>query len=199
LSYAVWQRDYGGTNVVGRTLMLDQVPHVIVGVMPPRWDAFVDRRPDVLLPLSLESAVGGADGYETSTGIARMRPGVEHDAVRRELDPLAARALPAQAQRLFGNEPTVRIERPADRIYAGTRDALLVLLGAVGLVLLVACSNVANLLLARGASRMREWSLRAALGASMWRLVRAQLAECFVLALAAGAVGIALGWAALRI
>ena len=199
LSYAGWQRDYGGTNVVGRTLMLDQVPHVIVGVMPPRWDAFVDRRPDVLLPLSLESAVGGADGYETSTGIARMRPGVEHDAVRRELDPLAARALPAQAQRLFGNEPTVRIERPADRIYAGTRDALLVLLGAVGLVLLVACSNVANLLLARGASRMREWSLRAALGASMWRLVRAQLAECFVLALAAGAVGIALGWAALRI
>jgi len=197
LSYEGWQRDYGGANdVLGRTLTLDEVPHVIVGVMPPRWDAFASGRPDVWFPLSLDSSAAG--GFLGSDAIARLRPGVDRDAVRRELDPIVARTLPDQASVLFGDEPTARVERPADRINASTRDALLVLLGAVGLVLLVACSNVASLLLARSASRVRELSLRSALGASTWRLVRAQFAECIVLAFTAGAVGVALGWATLR-
>ncbi|HJR69941.1 MAG TPA: ABC transporter permease, partial [Gammaproteobacteria bacterium] len=201
LSYETWQRDYGGANdVLGRVLTLDEVPHVIIGVMPPRWDAFVGRRPDVWLPLSLDPAAAASGGFGASEAIARLRPGVDRDAVRRELDSILARVEAEAPRRFFGNEPsTARVEGPRDRIGASTRDALLVLAGAVGLVLLVACSNVANLLLARSASRMRELSLRSALGASAWRLVRALFAECLVLALAAGAVGVALGWATLRI
>jgi putative ABC transport system permease protein len=139
-------------------------------------------------------------GFQASQAIARLRPGVDSDAVRRELDPILARVEAEAPRPFFGTEPsTARVDGPADRLNASTRDALLVLFAAVGLVLLVACSNVANLLLARSASRARELSLRSALGASAWRLVRAVFAECLVLALAAGVVGVALGWATLRI
>ena len=202
LSYEAWQRDYGGANdVLGRSLKLDEVSHVIVGVMPPRWDAFArGRRLDILLPLSLDPAAALPGAFPGSEVIARLRAGSDRDAVRRELDPILARALAEAPQPFFGNDAmTVRVEAPADRINANTRDALLVLLAAVGLVLLVACSNVANLLLARSASRTRELSLRSALGASAWRLARALFAECLALALAAGAVGVALGWATLRV
>ncbi len=202
LGYEVWQRDYGGANdVLGRALTLDEVPHVVVGVMPPRWDAFArGQRPDVWLPLSLDPASATPGAFQATEAIARLPPGVDRDAVRRELDPILARVQAESPRGFFANQvTTVRVEGPADRINGSTRDALLVLLGAVGLVLLVACSNVANLLLARSASRARELSLRSALGASTWRLVRSLAAECLVLALAAGAVGVALGWATLRI
>jgi putative ABC transport system permease protein len=200
LNHEVWQRDDGGVkDVLGRAITLDEVPHVIVGVMPPRWDAFTGRSPEVVLPLSLASA-GSPGGFLASEAIARLRPGVDRDAVRRELDPILARAQADLPRGFFGNEPaTARVERPADRINASTRAALLVLFGAVGLVLLVACSNVANLLLARSAARARELALRSALGASGWRLARALFAECLVLALAAGAIGVALGWVTLRV
>jgi len=202
LSYEIWQRDYGGANdVLGRAITLDEVPHVVVGVMPPRWDAFVGGRPmEVWFPLSLDPPAGMPGGFQASQTIARLQPGVDGDAVLRELDPILARVEAEAPRPFFGNEKsTARVEGPTDRINASTRDALLVLSAAVGLVLLVACSNVANLLLARSASRARELSLRSALGASAWRLVRALFAECLVLALAAGVVGVALGWVTLRI
>src|SRR5688572_555974 len=201
LSYEVWQRDYGGQNdVLGRTITLDEVPHVVVGAMPPRWTAFTGQPPEVLFPLSLVPSAAAPFAFEASEAIARLRPGTDRNAVRAELDPILARV---QAEQPRGFSPTqvatARVEAPADRINRSTRDALLVLLGAVGLVLLVACSNVANLLLARSASRARELSLRSALGATAWRLVRALFAECLVLAFAAGAVGVALGWATVRV
>jgi len=203
LSYELWQRDYGGTpDVIGRALSLDELPHVIVGVMPARWDAFArGGRPEVLFPQSLP-AVPSRTNFLAVEALGRVRPGVPLDAVTAELDAIYSQAS-AQAgitQPRFGNDPlSVRVERPSDRVNANARDALLVLSGAVGLVLLVACSNVANLLLARGASRVRELSLRSALGASTWRLVRALFAECVVLALAAGMVGVGFGWLTLRI
>jgi putative ABC transport system permease protein len=202
LSYEVWQRDYGGTNeVLGRAITLDDVPHVVVGVMPPRWDTFAGGRPtEIWFPLSLDPPSGAPGGFQVSQAIARLRPGIDGDTVRRQLDPILARVEAEAPRPFFGNEKsTARVEGPADRMSASTRDALLVLAAAVALVLLVACSNVANLLLARSASRARELSLRSALGASVWRLVRALTAECLVLALAAGVVGVALGWATLRI
>jgi putative ABC transport system permease protein len=200
LSHEVWQRDYGGAeDVLGRTITLDEAPHVIVGVMPPRWDAFTASRPEVFLPLALAPS-SPQGGFQIADAIARLRPGVDADAVRRELDPILARVREDLPRGFFGTQPAAaRVDWPADRVNANTRTALLVLLGAVGLVLLVACSNVANLLLARSASRARELSLRSALGASTWRLGRALLAECVVLASAAGVAGVVLGWATLRL
>ena len=103
LSYEVWQRDYGGAaNVIGRAIMLDEAPHVIVGVMPPRWDAFNGRPPEVLFPLSLDPAAAPG-GFQASEAIARLRRGVGPDAVRRELDPILARAQADLPRGLFGN------------------------------------------------------------------------------------------------
>jgi predicted permease len=199
LSYEMWQRDYGGArDVVGRTLTLDEVPHVVVGVLPPGWGLFVlGQRPEVWFPLSLDAT---ASDFQLIEVMGRLRPGVSKEAATQEVDTILDRTLAAAPEPMFGGgDVDPRLDRPADRSGGRSRDALLLLLGAVGLVLLVACSNVANLLLARGVSRARELSLRSALGASTWRLVRALLAECFVLALAAGIVGIALGWAILRV
>ena len=202
LSYEMWQRDYGGArDVIGRTLTLDEVAHVVVGVLPPGWGMFVfGQRPDVWFPLSLDPASVSPTGFNLINVIGRLRPGLSLEAAKQEVDAILDRALAEASQQIFGGgDVDPRLDRPADRFGGGARDALLLLLGAVGLVLLVACSNVANLLLARGTSRARELSLRSALGASTWRLVRALLAECLVLALAAGAVGVALGWGILRI
>ena len=122
------------------------------------------------------------------------------DVVTSELDELLRRAVEGLGRPVGSEDMRSRILSPTEnRIGAGARDVLLVLLAAVGLLLLVSCSNVANLLLARGAGRARGFALRAALGASAWRLVRALFAECLVLALAAALVGVALGWATLRI
>jgi putative ABC transport system permease protein len=199
LSYEMWQRDYGGlTDVIGRTVTLDELPYVVVGVMPPRWDAFAAGfRAEVLFPQAYPIAGAQPSSLDLMT---RLREGVPLDAATDELTAILTRASAESPRPLFGPDvPSVRIQSPSERTAANTRDALLVLLGAVGLVLLVACSNVANLLLARGASRSRELSLRSALGASTWRLVRALFAECLVLALAAGVVGIGVGWLTLRI
>ena len=198
LSYETWQRDYGGANdVLGRAITLDEVSHVVIGVMPPRWDAFANGvRPAVWLPRAFP---GDSPVAEELVTLGRLRVGASLVAATSELAAILAR-VQAESPRPFGDEAiTARLQRPADTVGGSTREALLVLLGAVGLVLLVACSNVANLLLARGASRARELSLRSALGASTWRLVRELFAECFVLALAAGVVGVGVSWLTLRV
>jgi len=201
LSYELWQRDYGGRrDMLGRAITLDEVSHVVVGVMPPRWDAFASGyRPEVLFPQALEQAIA-SDGFPSIGILARLSSSMSVDTVTRELDAILERTLAEAPLRMFGQEKvSTRVDGPSYRVQASTRDALRVLLGAVGLVLLVGCSNVANLLLARGASRARELALRSALGASTRRLVRALFAECAVLAVAAGIAGVGLGWLTLRI
>jgi predicted permease len=138
-------------------------------------------------------------GFQVVEVVARLRPDVSVEAVSAELDVLVERALAGAQRRLFDGTVVTRVVPPSDRLGAGTREALLVLLGAVALLLLVACSNVANLLLARGAGRARELALKMALGAGTGRLVRGLLAECLMLALAAGLAGLAFGWLTLRV
>jgi predicted permease len=198
LSYDMWQREYGGADdVLGRAIRLDDAFYTIIGVLPARWDAFRPLRlgPDVWFPLSLDAAFDSTPGNRSVELFGRLRPGVPVDAVRAELNALVARSLEeAPERRLPLPDAVARIDPASNLLFAAsTRDAVLLLFGAVGLMLLVACSNVANLLLARGASRTRELALRSALGASSWRLVRALFAECLVLALAAGAAGLMVG------
>ncbi|HZF30108.1 MAG TPA: ABC transporter permease [Gammaproteobacteria bacterium] len=200
LSYQSWQRDYAGArDVLGRAVTLDGTSHVVVGVMPPRWDAFARVRADLWVPLRLETAVAGFASVEV---LGRLRPEVPVAALKSELEALVARAS-AEAARPLGADVVetivARVVRPSEDVAVNARDAVLVMMGAVGLMLLVACSNVANLFLARGATRARGLALRAALGASRWRLVRAQLTECVVLALAAGMAGLAIGWLTLSL
>ncbi len=196
LSYETWQREYGGArDVLGRAITLDDVSHTVIGVMPARWDAIAFRRSDVWLPLSLDSTPGN----RTVEAFGRLRPEIPVDAVRNELDALVVRAVETTGERLALPGAVARVVRPPHLVGGSAREALLVVFAAVGLLLLVACSNVANLLLTRGASRAREFALRAALGASTRRLVRALFAECLVLAFAAGAAGVVLGWLTLGI
>jgi predicted permease len=201
VSYEAWQRDYGGNrDLVGRAITLDGSPHVVIGVMPARWDAFASpSRGDVWFPLFLRPAENTPVNLQFVQAFARLRSGVSLDAVNGEVNALFKRSVDEAAQRFFPEDLVASVARPAERVSSSARDALLVLAGAVALVLLVACSNLANLLLARSTSRARELALRSALGASAWRLIRALLAECLVLALAAGAVGVVLGWLTLRI
>jgi putative ABC transport system permease protein len=202
LSYELWQRDYGGArDVIGRALTLDELPHTVVGVMPAGWHAFAaPMRPEVWFARSFPAASDPPRASFPVEILGRLRPGVSLKAATAELETILGSALAAAPRPLYGGDvPAARLEGPTARVATNTRAALLVLSGAVGLVLLVACSNVANLLLARSASRARELSLRTALGASTWRLVRALFAECLVLAILAGVAGVALGWATLRI
>jgi len=197
LAHGLWQRRYGGArDVIGRRVIVSQRPFTIVGVMPP----------DVECPHGVEGWMTLAASASTLTNpafrggvlrdvdlIARLRPGATIEQARSELSGLTSRLevdTPPDAPR--GLEPVVRSYR--DVVVGDVRPALLLLSSAVGLVLLIARANVANLLLLRGEARGAELALRAALGAGPGRLARQLLAESLLLALAAGVVGLVVTW-----
>src|ERR1022692_1701809 len=187
LGYRLWQQLGGSRDLVGKTAQLNREAYLIVGIMPPSFTFPNDSQ--VWYPLP-ESAVRAREDHELRV-IGKLKPGAELQQARSELDTIAAGLRQAQPQ--FNPVTGVTIVSLQEQIVGDSRQALVVLLGAVGCVLLIACANVANLLLTRASGRKREIALRLALGASRWRVVRSLLVESVLLAMAGGLLGVA--WA----
>jgi predicted permease len=199
LSHALWQRQFGGaSDVVGRTIRVGGRPHVVMGVMPAAFRIPLDyreARPTELFRL-LVIRPGDAEAWGDRSYylVGRLQPGASTAALEGELE-RAHNAWVAEVAELRDDALAERGVFPLDRLlFGGVRKALLILLGAVGLLLVVACANVAHLLLARGDARRREIATQAALGAGRARLGRQLLVESGLLALGGVAAGVVLAY-----
>jgi predicted permease len=200
LSHALWQRRYAGDpGAVGRTLILNGTSHTIIGVMPAE---FRFPAPDIQLwlPGRLDPANPGGRGSHFLSMVGRLRPGVTLESARAEVNDLMQRwdADPAIDHTWSTENHPAVIRSLRDHMVGDVTRPLWVMLGAVAVVLLIACANVANLLLVRGEGRVREISVRTAMGAGRWRIVSQLLTESVVMASAGGLAGLALAWVGVR-
>ncbi|HEX8702731.1 MAG TPA: ABC transporter permease [Myxococcaceae bacterium] len=192
LSHGMWQRRFGGSpDVLGRTLTLDGRPATVVGIMPRGFD-FPSPAVEAWLPvafLTQQEVPWQVRASRWMMGVGRLKSGVTVDSARSELGGLA-RALETEypnSNARFGGATVVPLH---ESMVGEVKTSLLVLLGAVAFILLIACANLANLLLARGMVRQQELAVRSALGASPGRLTRQLLTESLLLSLAGGALGL---------
>ncbi|HUP05069.1 MAG TPA: ABC transporter permease [Bryobacteraceae bacterium] len=187
LSHRLWMRRFGGSQAaMGQTVRVDGAPYTVLGVMPPGFSE-LDSGVDVWLPLALDPNDARAANLRYLEVIARLAPGVGVEQARREMDALAPRLAAANPTLDQGWKPALVPVR--EEVAGHAERALLTLAAAVGFLLLMACANVANLLLARGAVRRKEIAVRVAMGAGRGRIAAQLLAESLLLGLAGGAVG----------
>ncbi len=196
VSYGLWEREFGGSaDVLGKDITLDNKPYTIVGVLPAGFEFL--HPVDVMVPFEpwAKTLPDDRSWHPGIVAVGRLKPGATVEQARADMD-VIARRLAAQYPE-YDTGVSANVFEMHDQLVQNVRPALLVLLGAVGLVLLIACVNVANLLLARASSRQREIAIRTAVGAGRLRVVRQLLTESIILSFGGGAAGLLIAWAAM--
>jgi len=205
ISFGLWQRVFGGDKkLIGREILVNGTKCTVVGVMPQdfRFPPGEVDAPELWLPIQINPARPGSRSDHSLNVVGRLKPGVTLDQARVELDSIVKRAqetAPANSHRFATNEHTLVAYGLHDEVVRGVKPALRMLLGAVCFVLLIACVNVANLLLARAEARQREIAIRGALGAGLRRLASQFITEGLVLSFAGAVLGLLLAQGGLQL
>jgi putative ABC transport system permease protein len=187
----LWRRRFGGDRtIIGRQITLDDSSYAVAGVMPKGFENVLAPSAELWAPLQYDMSQGRAWGHHLRM-VGRLRPGVGVRQAAREVDMVGHAVLKEQHPETYGRDVKLVAASLHDDVTRGVKPALLAILGAVILVLVIACVNVTNLLIARGVRRRGEFALRAALGAGRNRLIRQLFTECLLLAAMGGAAGMA--------